>query len=427
VNGSTRRLAAVVLALAVVSLAARNGRVLALALPLLVYLGADFFFRPDRLDLVVQRSLGTARCPAGSPVEVRLSVRNEGPLLAELLLMDEVPASLEILSGSACFFSSLPQGEAVEWSYTVQGVRGEHAWGGLRAEACGFCGTSAGTVTFPAVSRLLVLPEPFGLSPIGIRPRQTRGFAGPIQARVAGSGVLMYGVREYRMGDPLRRVNWRLTSRDPRTVYANEFEQERIADVGIIVDAREPSYAHPAGDALFESAVSAASSLADRFLADGNRVALLIYGYSMDRVPPGYGRAQAEKIRRKLAGARTGINFALESLGHLPTRLFPARSQLVVVSPLQSGDLRVLRALRASGYSLLIVSPDPDSAPLSGGESVPSALASRIVRLERAVAVGALRRAGVEVVDWRLDGNPAAALRAALTRRTAGPPAGGRL
>lgn len=423
-NGGARLLAAMALALAILSLAFLDGRVMALSLPLLAYLGAGILVRPPRPSLEACRTLRATRAEAGSPVEVRVSVRNGGGRLEELQLEDEVPCSLQVVEGSPRFLVSLPPGGSVEWSYTVRGYRGEHAWSRLHAEAGSHCGTAARSAAVPADSRLLILPGSFRLPRIAIRPRQTRGFAGPINARVAGSGVLMFGVREYRMGDPLRRVNWRLTSRDPGTVYANEYEQERIADVGIVVDARAASYRHPAGGALFESVVSAADSLAQRFLEDGNRVALLLYGHGMQRVAPGYGRVQGERIRRCLTGACTGANFALESLAHLPTRLFPARSQLVVVSPMQPGDARVLRALRGQGYALLVVSPDPDSAPPSGGDPAPSRLAVRLARLERGLIEASLRRAGAGFVDWKLDGDPAASLRDALARRSAQPWAG---
>ena len=36
----------------------------------------------------------------------------------------------------------------------------------------------------------------------------------------------------------LRRLDWRLTARHPRQFFTKEFEQESIADVGLIVDAR---------------------------------------------------------------------------------------------------------------------------------------------------------------------------------------------
>ena len=80
----------------------------------------------------------------------------------------------------------------------------------------------------------------------------------------------------------------------------------------------------------------------EALLNDGNRVGLLIYGFGMERTFRGYGKVQQERIMYALGQARTGHNFALESLGYLPTRFFPAGSQIVMVSPLLRTDVPAL-------------------------------------------------------------------------------------
>jgi len=60
--------------------------------------------------------------------------------------------------------------------------------------------------------------------------------------------------------------------------------------------------------------------------------------------------------------------------------------------------------LRARGYSLLVVSPDPVSFEAQAlGSDRTVALAARIARLERAMLIHRLQRAGVQVVDWQVE------------------------
>ena len=438
-----RLLGALILLLVILGLAVQNGRALALALPLLVYLGAGILPLHRGPKLTAARALTRSRVSAEETVTVTVTVTNQGLAIDELLLEDHPPPSLAILDGVPRSFTSLPTGATVQWSYEVSGNRGEHVWQSLTFQARRHGDLEAHLGEISADSRLMVLPRFERLGPVVLRPRQTRGFAGPIPARTAGSGVSFYGVREYRTGDPLHWINWRLSARRTGTVYTNEFEQERIADVGIVLDARAQSY--PDRDEAFEAAVMAAGSLSDRFLDDGNRVALLIYGYSWERVHPGYGRVQKERIHQRLAEARTGTNYALESLEYLPTRMFPSRSQIVMVSPLQSGDGPVFRALRAKGYSVLLVSPDPVSDERAHGgtpegrknaaprtarsRSTPTTdrrrieareLALRIVGLERAILLSTLRRVGVQVIDWNPGDPLSGALRAGLAPQPLG-------
>ena len=85
-------------------------------------------------------------------------------------------------------------------------------------------------------------------------------------------------MREYQASDPQRQINWKLSARAERDLYTNIFEQERVADVGLIVDARQRTNVTGIDDSLFEHSVRAAAALAENFLDDGNRVGLLVYG-----------------------------------------------------------------------------------------------------------------------------------------------------
>jgi uncharacterized protein (DUF58 family) len=275
----------------------------------------------------------------------------------------------------------------------------------------------------PAAAQLLVLPEVWRLRPIAIWPRQTRGFAGPIPARQAGTGVDFLGVREYQMGDPQHRINWRVTTRHAQTLFTNQFEQERITDVGLILDTRRHSDLRSNGEALFEHAVCATASLAEAFLKDGHRVGLLLYGYGMERTFPGYGRVQRQRILNALTRARTGMNYALENLDRLPTRLFPAQSQLVIVSSLGQEDVSTLTSLRARGYEIAVICPDAVSFEVRGRDSLScSGLAPRLARIERSLWLRSLQRVGIQVVDWQVDQPLDQAIHTALRRRPVGHP-----
>jgi uncharacterized protein (DUF58 family) len=206
------------------------------------------------------------------------------------------------------------------------------------------------------------------------------------------------------MGDPRRWINWRISARHPQEYFTNEFEQERIADVGLILDARSRSEVHASGDSLFEHAVRATASLAETFLSDGNRVGLLVYGRALDWTFPGYGKVQRERIFQALARARIGESQIFEHLDYLPTRFFPAGSQLVMVSPLNPYDPPALIRLRARGYQLWVIRPDPLSFEVRSLKPHPTIdVAQRLLQTERVLVSRRLQQAGIQVVDWRVD------------------------
>jgi uncharacterized protein (DUF58 family) len=343
----------------------------------------------------------------GTLVNVKVTLFNAGEALDELTLDDEVPAGIDVVEGSSRHLLSLGGQQRFEFTYVVRGPRGGYAFGALRARAGDALGLLPRAAVLSAPARLIVLPTTARVKTVTIRPRRTRVYAGNIPARVGGAGTEFFGVRPYELGDSARRINWRVMARHPESIYSNEFQQERVADVAVVLDGRERADLRAPGRSLFEYSVIAAGSLAGALLRDGNRVGLLVYSQYLQWTMPGYGKIQRERILHALASAAPGGSQIFEGLQHLPTRLFPPESQLVLVSPLLEDDLSTLIQLRGRGYQLLVICPDPVSFEMAGlyatGHAYSKAelqLAARIVRLERSVSLGRLRRAGVQVIEW---------------------------
>jgi uncharacterized protein (DUF58 family) len=402
----TRRLVllgCLVYGLLLLSLLTLKGSLIALAVPLVIYLGAALLCDPGKLQLSAIRTLSAECVLPGKPVVVKVAITNHGSQLEELRIEDNLPPSLERVEGEAQVLTTLGAGETIELEYTLRGKRGSYSFGDMRVTASDALGLFRRRARIPAAAHLLILPGVQRLRPVAIRPPRTRDFPGPIPARQGGPGVNFFGVREYQLGDPLRWINWRVVARHTESLFTNVFEQERIADVGLILDARQQNDVLSPDGALFDHSIGATASLAEVFLDAGNRVGLLIYGSGMTRTFPGYGKVQRDRIMRALARAKTGFNYALESLEYLPTRFFPARSQIVMISPLLPEDLRVLVRLKACGYQVMVISPDPvDFEAKSLAPHRTLELATRIARAERKLLLCELQRVGIQIVDWQV-------------------------
>jgi uncharacterized protein (DUF58 family) len=434
-------LGVVIYFLVFLGLASLEGGLILLAFPLLAYLGMALYFAPASLDLTVTRTISTDNVPEGKPVTMKVTILNRGNSLEEVLLEDLVSDKLTLVDGKTRKRLAVPAGKTVELEYTVRGSRGKYRFVGIRATATDLFGIFQRQKIIPAPASILVFPKMAQLRQIHIHPRQTRGFAGPILARRGGSGVDFFGVREYQIGDSPRRINWRISSRHEQEFFSNEFEQEAIADVGLILDSRQQTNLVDNNASLFEYSVLATASIADAVLQEGHRVSLLVYGFGMERVFPGYGKVQKKRLMRTLAQAETGDNYALESLVYLPTRLFSARSQIILISPLGNSDLGPLLRLRALGYEVLAVCPNPldfavklqmqhrkerssrrgVSAQGENSDSIDTnSPVLRLAQIERALLFGSLRRAGIQIVDWKVDQPLSSALHSVIAQPTHG-------
>ncbi len=207
-----------------------------------------------------------------------------------------VPHGLTVRLQSSRHLVRLASGESYTFAYTVSGPRGGYVFEGLEAQVNDHLAVRTLRVPVEAKGRLFVFPPVTRLRHIAIRPRRTRVYAGTIPARAGGPGTEFFGVREYQPGDPPHSINWRASARSMETLYSNEYQQERVADVGIVVDGRLRTNEFAGGHSLFDHSVQAAASMADALLNQGNRVGLLLYASYLGWTLPGYGRIQRERI-----------------------------------------------------------------------------------------------------------------------------------
>lgn len=376
------------------------GTIAGLSLPFFAYVATGFLYQPGTPTFSVDRSLDHRRVARGQPCEVTVTVHNDGNRAEQVLVRDEVPPGLEVVEGNPRMMFSLDGGESRSFSYVVRADRGLYRFSTVSIWVYDALGVVERSARIGAGAELTSLPEPEAVGKIPIRPQKTMLYTGPILAGIPGGGTEFFDVREYRLGDPFRHINWRTFAKYPGKLFTNEFEQERITEVGLIVDGRVRTNPVAANTSLYEYSVRAASALALSFIDDGHRVGLLIYGGGLNWTFPGYGKRQKEKVLNALAESQEGDSQVFQHLDNLPTRLLPARSQVVLITPLAEEDLPYVRRMKAHGYSLLVVSPDPVRYVAAEEHGTVGELALRIARAERELLLRDLEQMGVLTIDW---------------------------
>ena len=418
----------IVIGLLLAAILRRNAGLIWLALPYLAYLGIGFLKSPSRRELQLQATRSTDKTQTGkfSTIDMKVEVGNHGATLVRLSLSDPLQPGMRLTRGPVHQYSQpatdavqaamiLPAGDSAAIDYAFQSERGNFEWKTLRATVSDPFGLIDTELELPAAARIQVQPELGKFRRIPLHPQRTLHSAGSIPARRAGGGTDFWGVREYHAGDPLHRLDWRLTARHPRKFFTKEFEQEEIADIGLILDARQSLNLTVGDDSLFEHTARATASLAEAFLRQGDRVSLLVYQQHMLRVFPGYGKQQLNRILRTLARVTPDEDGSMGTRQFVPIQMFSSHSLIVVLSPLVSGDWWLFRRLRAYGYQVLLISPDPlDFIQATLPTDPASRLAARLTRLERQLEFNQIKRLWMPVIDWPVNQPLAPLVRQAL-------------
>lgn len=265
------------------------------------------------------------------------------------------------------------------------------------------------------VQRLLVLPGTRPLRELPL-PHRLQGLTGAHPSRRPGDGGDLRDVNLFAPGDRLRRIDWRVTARRAGQqggalvdLYVRRDFATADAIVMLVVDSRDevgPEVAswsgwrqlRPDQATSLDIAREAAASLARRYLAAGDRVGLDDLGRQSRPVAPAGGSAQLRRLTHRLA--------VLAPQGtprpYLRAPQVPSGSLVAVFSTfLDDEAARLAQQWRRAGHRVLAIDVLPDL--LLNGAAPELRTALRMVQMERADRMHALRLVGVEVRRWGPD------------------------
>jgi uncharacterized protein (DUF58 family) len=162
---------------------------------------------------------------------------------------------------------------------------------------------------FRAPETMLILPKRYPLPPI-VLPGATRFQQGGVAlASNVGQSDEFVSLREYRRGDPIRRIHWRSWARIGKPIV-REFEDEFFSRYALVLDTfSDEPYSEP-----FEEAVSVASSFACAIRTQESLLDLLFVGTQAYCFTSGRGLAHVDQMLEILASVRVCTDKPFETL-----------------------------------------------------------------------------------------------------------------
>ena len=196
--------------------------------------------------------------------------------------------------------------------------RGVYALGPTQLETTDPLGLFSFTASVPIESEIVIHPEPIPARDTAVGGEGTYGLRERDGKTRRGDGMDFHGVREYREGDPLRRVHWRSSARRGHLVVV-EHERAFQQDVIIALDLAKGSAFGQGRETTLEYAIKAAATLAERTLSAGGGVTLITQK-SRIVVKPSDGAIEVARfllfdaLARAEADAETSLGDALMAM-----------------------------------------------------------------------------------------------------------------
>lgn len=308
---------------------------------------------PHAKLLTAERSWSNA--PAlDSETEIELAIENDGRVIVECLLTDDLPAALtaEPMKLRVRVFPRVPA--KVRYRVTPR-ERGDCETGSLYVRYRSPLGLAERWARAPLTQTARVYPALRTSEEQQIFLARSRQIDLQLrQARQRGLGRDFESLREYREGDDLRDVCWTATARRG-SLISRQYQTERSQAVWIVLDCgrlmrhrRHLRWGGPSDEFVatahskLDYACSTAVALAQLALYGGDRVGLLAYGQAaQQRLLPGRGAAHLRQIIELLAQARAETSEAdhLRATAML-NRLQPRRSLILWITDLAETAMR---------------------------------------------------------------------------------------
>jgi uncharacterized protein (DUF58 family) len=312
---------------------------------------ASFFLAPRRLRLRGERAGLFPRALAGDRLEVHITLTAEGRV-GPFILDEQIPETLGVPVRVP--IARIAPGNELSVSYSLTCARrGVYQVGPLVAVAGDPIGLAQRETVLCDSYELLVHPR---VERVSDRPL-TRQYEDPPMrppvSRPWPSGMELYGMREFRPGDDVRRVVWRATARTG-TLMVWEAEQGITDRILIVLDTDRRHHSRDGGvSESFEMAVRVAASIGVGHLSDGYEVRCETNGGPLTRALRGVestlllldGMARLELSRSPLTDV-------LRRLAADPRR---DTHYLLVTPRMTDADAAQLKLLLDKGVSVAVV------------------------------------------------------------------------
>ena len=232
----------------------------ALLVPLLCWL----VVRRTERGVWIRRDVSVLQVEAGETAQVEVQVGAAGRRTGLLLVEEEVSDGL----GSPQRFTLDPiaPGAHTVLRYPLHTARrGRYPVGPLHVRVADPIGMVAIDDVLPSTTTVLVTPrtEPLPLIPLAGR----RAGAGENRTRdLLGGGSPDATIRDYRLGDDLRRIHWPTSARVDQLMVRRE-EQQWQSRCTLLIDNRRVAHRGSGAQSSLETAVRAAASMVRNLVA----------------------------------------------------------------------------------------------------------------------------------------------------------------
>lgn len=352
----------------------------------------------DEVSLSIDRIVKGKNFKEGDHVTVKLDVHNESDYPFHGEVIDILPEHASVWEGSNINLMHIPPNSSQEMKFEILFERrGKYTIGPIEIRQVTQGMILENREEIETYKEVVIVPQPEKVTTYSLPPAFLTSMGGLFRSKLVGDGLDFSGVREYRLGDPMRRVNWKVTAKY-NELHSNEFEVNRATRIIIALDLTEESIE------IADASVRAALGLAEYLLNNRTKVGILTMGEYISYIPAKSGRRHLMEITQHLTNVdaitkikerslfKSRLDQTIERVGE------KAHEVLLFSSLNRPENADILSEKLPQLGNLTVLAPTAVYMPKESNELLN--LSKRILDLRKLVIKMNLAERGIKIFEW---------------------------
>jgi uncharacterized protein (DUF58 family) len=186
--------------------------------------------------------------------------------------------------------------------------------------------------TFYIYSELYVYPKTFAIRKFPELIKGMLPWFGIETTRASGDEDEFFGVREYKEGDPIKKIHWISTARKNRLIV-KQFQRQSFFRATIILNLQKDKNIGEGKERVAEYMIKIAASIAKYLIARGVSLEIVAHTGEIIHIPFNKGQEHLEDIMKFLAIAQAESRVGLGEIFEEFSRYIPDYSSLIAIMP----------------------------------------------------------------------------------------------
>lgn len=183
---------------------------------------------------------------------------------------------------------------------------------------------------YPVYSEVYVYPRTFNIHKFPALNKGTSPWLGVETSRVSGDDDDFYGVREYKRGDPLKKIHWMVSARKNQLIV-KEFQRQSFFRATIMFNLEKEDNFGEGRESVAEYTIKIVASIAKYLTNLGVSIELISHAGEVVHIPFNKGEEHLEEILKFLTIAQAESRITLSELFVTFQRNILEDSSLIVV------------------------------------------------------------------------------------------------